>query len=1105
MNRDPFYNEIVRRLAGRLDPDLFERAAVQLLRQHHPTLVPIRGGDDSGMDGAVADGKGEPFPLVSTTEKSVISNLTRSLDRYVGDGGTRRLAIVATSRQLNQRLRENLNKRAQEKGFTLHQIYDQSAIADRLYHSPEWCRELLNLTGDPPPLSRIPLTARILREGQLVGREEAVEWLRQGTEDRLLVGQPASGKTALLYALARDGVGLFVNSNDIGRIAEGIRAQEPTTLFLDDAHDRWELLLRLVQLRREIVASFRVIATCWPGGRDQSVGALSLGPEAVNVLEPLTRDEIVEVIRHAGIVGPANLVRQLVNQADGRPGLATYLTDLCLRGGTRDVLIGDALKRDIEVTIGRYVDREATYLIATFALGGESGLLPQTVADHLTWPLSRVIHMITNLAFAGIVSEVYGTRIAVRPLELRGVLVRDVFFRGAVSLPFERILAEANPADATATLIEAREVGAQVPDDLIRQRLLAEGSSAAYVQYAWLGVPEVTWVLTTYGLRTLRLVAPALYWTPELVIPQLFHMATGDLRPLPQNTDHPLRLLDDWVKQARPVANEPYRRRSLLLEGVGSWLDAEGDREVAMRAIPSVLYPGRQEHELDAGSGMRVTYGHGLLPLADLRAIEELWPRIVTAIRTRELPTWVPLFEAVEDWIYPQRHGRGDEVPREHLDEMRSFAGRMLRNLATLATERPGVLARINRLALGLALDIPVALDPDFTRLYPPERRREWRAEREHWEEEARLLADDWKSRGPKLLAAAMLFYEREAEIAGITYPRLAYYVCERIAHDLTTWLRHAEALLLAGTAPELVYPFLRRAVAVHELGWESLLCACLKEPKLEQVALLAGLSIVDLPADLEAALLAHAPGHAEWFEDQCACGSFPDARLGSLLQHSDDRVASAVAVGLWLREPKGTIPDPLRDVWETAVVRSSTDLRCLSSVLDADAGLAYHWLQLQVTSAVPLSPRGHRILEETLQKLGVPARRQLLDELHNLRVDPWYVQLLVGDDVKLYETLLHNQSLQPLHLEPLAGHPNADWDQWIRLALDAGYLPRKLCSAVLGNSGGWKGDESDYWREWADAIRPWLDSIDEEVRFTAHLVHQEATSRALSNECTSD
>ena len=61
MIRDPSYREIEARLSGKSDPELFEECAGDLLRTVHPTLVPIRGGDDAGMDGAIADAGGLPF------------------------------------------------------------------------------------------------------------------------------------------------------------------------------------------------------------------------------------------------------------------------------------------------------------------------------------------------------------------------------------------------------------------------------------------------------------------------------------------------------------------------------------------------------------------------------------------------------------------------------------------------------------------------------------------------------------------------------------------------------------------------------------------------------------------------------------------------------------------------------------------------------------------------------------------------------------------------------------------------------------------------------------------------------------------------------------
>ena len=66
------------------------------------------------MDGAVSDGVGEPYPLVSTTGKNVIGNMTNSLESYVQSGGTRRQVVVASSQKLTPLRKRKLSHRARE-------------------------------------------------------------------------------------------------------------------------------------------------------------------------------------------------------------------------------------------------------------------------------------------------------------------------------------------------------------------------------------------------------------------------------------------------------------------------------------------------------------------------------------------------------------------------------------------------------------------------------------------------------------------------------------------------------------------------------------------------------------------------------------------------------------------------------------------------------------------------------------------------------------------------------------------------------------------------------------------------------------------------------
>ncbi len=79
----------------------------------------------------------------------------------------------------------------------------------------------------------------------------------------MLVGQPGSGKTHLLFTAAKKAKGRFVV--DEARVADGVRSIQPRFLIVDDTHSRLDFLKRLKLLRQQIDADFKIVASCWPG------------------------------------------------------------------------------------------------------------------------------------------------------------------------------------------------------------------------------------------------------------------------------------------------------------------------------------------------------------------------------------------------------------------------------------------------------------------------------------------------------------------------------------------------------------------------------------------------------------------------------------------------------------------------------------------------------------------------------------------------------------------------------------------------------------------------------------------------------------------------
>jgi hypothetical protein len=787
MIRDPFYRDIIARLNERLDPELFEQCAADLLREIYPGLVPIRGGADSGMDGAIADGEDEPFPLVTTTGKNVIGNLTRNLNSYLGDGGQRRRVVLATSQSLTPRRIRNLYKRARELGFGLVNVHEQASMADLLYHRPEWCLELLNLTGTPPALSIIPKTQRPRLTQTIVGREEGLLWLSQTTGDRLLVGQPGSGKTFLLSKFAREKGGLFVVSEDRTEIASNIRAEQPAALILDDVQLHPEFVAELKQIREVIGADFSIIATCWPGEKGKIQQRLAVPKSQVHELGPLTRNQIVEIIHEAGISRPNWLIDELVNQSGNRPGLAVTLAHLYLLGGAEEVLLGEALSREIVETYRPLAGSNVREVLAAFSVGGNVGMSKEAVAEELELRMVDVTRSLVTLGAGGVVLEIDDRHLSVYPRALRHALVRDVFFCGALSLEIEGLIDQAPyPPDVISTLIGAKSRGGDVPAQLLTQKLEENPHlSDVWTEYAWLGADQVHWILQNYPEKLNAIIRPALHRAPGVALPLLLEKAIQDQRPLNTAPDHPLRVIEDWTQEVY-LAEEALARRQTLCKVLTKWLSNDKDVEIGLRALKSVFSWRIFQRETDPGRGDKVITRSGSLPNRQILAFQELWPETVKLLKIIQIRDWKPLRDLVRHWIYPTGM-YGYMLPLERRNMIRSFGVKMLSDLMSLAEDRPGVLHWINKEADNIDLDLDVPLDEAFEILYPVEDFENWEKSRQAQIQSVRQLAAEWSERNPPQVAERIVSIEREAEVAGVSYPRWTFGLCSFIAEDVSS------------------------------------------------------------------------------------------------------------------------------------------------------------------------------------------------------------------------------------------------------------------------------------------------------------------------------
>jgi len=1101
--RDPFYNQILAALSSPLDEDCFELCAGSVLRKELPTLVPIRGGSDSGMDGVTE--RGGPF-LVCTTSPNVIRNLTGSLKSYLREGGNRRSVVLATSQELSQKRRKNLETRADELGFSLRQIYSRAAMAERLYYEPRWCKELLGLTGRPSALSLIPRTERPLTDQTLLGRDDDLRWLEESSGDRLLLGQPGCGKTFLLRALALQGWGLFLIDEDMGAVAEAIRAQKPNVIIVDDAHFRVTVLSALRQLRAEISAEFDIVATSWNGEKDRVAQALLLPDSRIRELSLLTRDQIVEIIRHAGLGGPIELIREIVNQAEGRPGLAATLSWLSLNGDVEDVFYGDALGRSLGATFRRLVGERVTQVLAAFALGGDQGSSMASVATNLGIPIIDLHVMLVGLSAGGVIRQKGESRISVWPRALRYVLVRDVFFGGKCDLPREPLMQVVHDKnDLVDTLIGAISRGAKIPE--IIEIIESIDSPLAWGHYASLGEDEARFVLQKRpgligiaGQETLRII-------PEHTIPLLLEAAIGDERNLGNATEHPLRWIQDWINEAMPGKNgEALRRRSLLMAAISDWLRKGRNERVGRRAISIALKPSFETYTPNAGSGMRIHIVRGLLSDVELEQFTSLWHDAKTFLMDFNLTDWKDLLDTIHDWIYPETAGV-KEVPQRTRERMRSMAARMVTDIVAASPDHPGIQQWARDLRQRLLLNIEIPVDLDFETLFPKLNRKDLENLEENIQKQRQqvmALAETWCLQSAKEIASRLTRLEEAATIVRGARHRWTPTLCERLANEVSNLNEWLEQFIRTALPADLGEPFLRKVVIQRMDGWEQSIAKCLGDARYERIAIYVVLSLSDIPDHLLAEASNHARGYPEMIETMCLRQQVPERTLKFLLNHEDLLISAHAAVGEWCAIPKGEVRVSISEDWKQAILKAEGHEFWISEVLKRDKALAFDWLIRRIQDGSSLIH--FFVVNELKAAISVLDSSQRQAVLHHINVEGYSTAVLISElgkeDLQVYAAILKEPRFSKYHLASLGGHPTELWAEKVILAISAGYPPDQIASATLHHDNSWSGDESAMWQRWIDDFNVFTTHPDPGVCSVAELGVTKARQRqALAAE----
>jgi len=1075
MTRDPLYQHILTALNGDLDEDLFERCAADVLREAYPTLVPMTGGDDGGYDGAIGTSAG-PYPLLCTIDKrGPVANLRKNLATYVGRRTGPKFAVVATPRALSNKKKRNLERIASEEfQVQIINIHEQTDFANRLYRDARWRLELLGLSGSPEALSALPPRSRPERP-PIVGREDDLEWIRNTAGDLLLVGQPGIGKTYLHETLVSDGVALFAVDSDPERLANALRARAPRVVIVDDAQESLPLLRTLQRLRTELGVAFRIHANCWAHSEKAVKAALDLPQANVRHIDLLTREEVLAVIHECGVYGPDQLLHVLLDQAAGKPGLVAALVAAAKRGDLRRVWSGEALA---ELLLhGRQLlnGKQDLPVLAAFALAGDAGASATEVASAFGISVLDVRNTLASLAAGGVLEEVgrYGEhRVSVHPQALRGVLVRDAFYKGPERLdaaPLMKTLQsdQRRIKGLATTLLAARQRGADIPNDVLFGIASDANSGAVWNHLAFVDASLSRALLKDHEDHIVRAADGLLHFEPEATLPHLLRIAAT---PKDSRSASARQNVKEWLEGDEPGDSVSIPRRRLLLAALRALTVDSNSMEGHAHdwALALAIRPAIDTHRVPPGDGMKVIIYSGIRPLSQLREIFLLWSEVVAAcVGKRSLSQ--ELRQVIEDWCFPDRHARAD-----FSDELREFiksvASRMLGDLQELSLCGRVCRSWIRQTATRAGLDVQVRVDRTFQRIFESrDFSTDWRTHERRREKILTSVAEELAVLGPNDALHQLSDMEQEAATFGwhdghdrtFLYHRLA-----QSASDAVEWLRVAVSERLP---PSQLKPFLDAAVASGRQELGALLSAMLTSPGYEDYRQLTSLAVLSMPEPDEVLLDAA----LEALESNGPSSTFalvhpapPVQTSLRLMRHPKVEVRVHSALAEWRREPKGSVRDELRDDWRSAILSARDEYEhLLGDVLSSDVSLAFDWAIRKIDDTATSHERRfglwklHGLFAKVGELLDAEQRWKLLERIRPSGYDDETIEALLRGDAELFRRwvrvhLPNGQEGQYLALRPLDREIDDTWERFAIVAADEGVSPSLLAEHIHERGG---------------------------------------------------